>query len=230
MVFFEKSQPAPKSLAKGLSYNEEDVVERLCQDFKNKCYICEAKALTSINVEHLRPHEGNARLKYNWENLYFSCSHCNNTKAALERNTDFKNVGILDCTCKNDCVDKCISYRVTTLYDPMRVEIKNEGLPEFADDDRVENTIKLLDAVYNGYNTKTKMIEAMNLKKQIVKELVEFCMLIEKFRQSEGVCRSILKRKIFGALKNDSAFTAFKLWIVRDDQKLCGLLKSGNQN
>ena len=48
MVKIERSFPAPSSLEaeakkKSGSYEKSDVVERLKQDFHNKCYICELK-------------------------------------------------------------------------------------------------------------------------------------------------------------------------------------------
>jgi len=44
MVYLEKSQPAPESLAKEKikksgKYDGDDVLQRLYADFKNKCYV-----------------------------------------------------------------------------------------------------------------------------------------------------------------------------------------------
>ena len=85
MVFFEKSQPAPDCLAleeakANGDYKCADVLDRIKSDFKNKCYICEYKEPISINVEHFRPHKGAKNLKFDWNNLFWSCSHCNNIK------------------------------------------------------------------------------------------------------------------------------------------------------
>ena len=87
MVKVERSFPAPSSLAveavkKNGSYEKPDVVERLRQDFHNKCYICELKELQDPQVEHLMPHK-NGRYperKYDWNNLFWACGHCNNVK------------------------------------------------------------------------------------------------------------------------------------------------------
>jgi len=85
MIYFEKSEPAPKCLAEEKEKERGDykcgsVLERLKQDFKNKCYICEAARPQSINVEYLRPHRGDKELKFGWGNLFWSCAHCNNVK------------------------------------------------------------------------------------------------------------------------------------------------------
>lgn len=87
MVKIKRSFPAPQSLAiekkkvKG-SYREADVIERLAKDFNNKCYICELDKLQDPQVEHLRPHFGGKDIerKFDWNNLFWSCSHCNNVK------------------------------------------------------------------------------------------------------------------------------------------------------
>ncbi len=53
----ERSFPAPKSLAEEAKkaagrYDKEDVIERLREDFHNKCYICEMKELQEyVGVE-----------------------------------------------------------------------------------------------------------------------------------------------------------------------------------
>ncbi|MCP5046806.1 MAG: HNH endonuclease, partial [bacterium] len=67
------------------------VLERVKRDFKNKCYICEYKEPPSINIEHFLPHRGDKDLKFDWDNLFWSCAHCNNTKG-----DKFDN--ILNCT------------------------------------------------------------------------------------------------------------------------------------
>ncbi len=100
MVHFEKSQPAPTCLEteKGKAngdYKCENVLDRIKDDFMNKCYICEYKEPESINVEHFIPHEGDKDLKFDWNNLFWSCSHCNNTKL---NNYD----NILNCTIEAD--------------------------------------------------------------------------------------------------------------------------------
>ena len=87
MVKVERSFPAPESLAVEAAkangkYDKPDVIERLKKDFHNKCYICEMKDLQDPNVEHLLPHKNGKypERKYDWENLFWSCGHCNGVK------------------------------------------------------------------------------------------------------------------------------------------------------
>ena len=216
MVFFEKSQPAPVSLTSRTSYREEDVIERLESDFKNKCYICESKNPVSINVEHFIPHRGNEELKFEWNNLFYSCSHCNNTKEMLERNT-IKGA-ILNCTCEDDKVDERISYRVNS-FPELEVLIE-EVLPvDKTFEERVNNTITLLKAIYDGYNTPIKKREAANLRLCLMNEIIIFQKLLIKL-SSSNVDSEQIKEQIKKELSNESAFTAFKRWIVKDSSVL----------
>ena len=97
MVKCERIFPAPASLAKRKFYNEEDTVQALKKTFHNKCYICEVQNLQDGVPEHLVPHKGkNDDLKFDWENLFWSCSRCNSIKNC--RKYDGK---IIDC-CKVD--------------------------------------------------------------------------------------------------------------------------------
>ena len=103
MVKIERSFPAPASLeseAKKVSgsYEQPDVVSRLRKDFHDKCYICELKNLQDPQVEHLLPHKNGKypERKFDWNNLFWSCSHCNGIK-----NQKKYDDGIIDC-CKND--------------------------------------------------------------------------------------------------------------------------------
>ena len=63
MIYIEKSQPAPKCLETKKNKTNGDykcgnVLERIKNDFNNKCYICEYKEPETINIEHFRPHKG----------------------------------------------------------------------------------------------------------------------------------------------------------------------------
>lgn len=216
MVYFEKSQPAPASLAiekekSNGSYREQDVMKQLRADFHDKCYICESKGLTSINVEHFLPHKGNKELKFDWSNLFYSCSHCNNVKQSRDIFND-----ILNCTNKEDKVDEQIRYRM----DPFPKSIVQ--IDAVIRNTKVCNTVEFLKAVYNGSNTGIKEIESDNLRENLLNEIFQFqCLLIEYFdRNTTDEERTELISKIKKALSNHTAFTAFKRWIIRDNPDL----------
>lgn len=95
MVKIDRTPTAPASLAiekaKNGSYREHDVVNQLREDFHEKCYLCELRP-SDRHVEHLVAHHGNLDLKFDWNNLFHSCPHCNGVKnqPKYERN-------VLDC-------------------------------------------------------------------------------------------------------------------------------------
>ena len=66
--------------ARNGDYNQLEVNIALKEVFHGKCYICENKAVTSYQIEHLIPHKDNVDLKFDWNNLFWSCAHCNGVK------------------------------------------------------------------------------------------------------------------------------------------------------
>jgi uncharacterized protein (TIGR02646 family) len=213
MVYFEKSQPAPDCLelekikANG-NYKCDNVLERIKNDFKNKCYLCESKEPISINIEHFRPHEGNIDLKFDWNNLFWSCGHCNNTKLAGYQN-------ILNCIDASHDVENKLKYQ----FNPFPFET----VKIIALDDSTETlmTKDLLLAVYNG-TTKLKTIESANLRNKLLEEIMDFQRLLcEYFRDTNSQDdKDHFLRKIRGHIHRGSNFTAFKRWIIRENERL----------
>jgi DNA-binding phage protein len=213
MVFIEKSQPAPdclvaeKAKANG-DYKCENVLDRIKTDFKNKCYICEYKEPISINVEHFIPHLGNNVLKFEWNNLFWSCAHCNNIKLANYTN-------ILNCTKTNDFVGIKLKY----LFKPFPSEkVLIEALVNTPE---VNQTKQLLEAVYNG-TTKLKTIESANLRNKLLDEIKDFQhFLCEYFKDTNSEeDKEYFLIKIRGHINRGSNFTAFKRWIIIENETL----------
>jgi uncharacterized protein (TIGR02646 family) len=213
LVNLEKSQPSPacleieKEKANG-DYKCQDVILRIKDDFKNKCYICEYKEPETINIEHFKPHRGNKNLKFEWNNLFWSCSHCNNTKLANYEN-------ILNCVDENENVEDKLKY----IFKPFPFERVQIELLE--DSEKTEITKNLLLAVYNGI-TKLKTIESANLRNKLLDEIMVFQgLLCDYFRDTnsdEDLMYFLIK--IRGHLNKASNFTAFKRWIILDNEKL----------
>lgn len=213
MVFFEKSQPAPacleteKAKANG-DYKTGETLIRIKDDFKNKCYICEYKEPESINVEHFIPHEGDKTLKFDWNNLFWSCGHCNNIKS-----NDYKE--ILNCTDKTDNVDSVLKYNLKPFPFEMVDIIPMNSNP------KTINTRDLLLAIYNG-TTPLKKIESSNLRGKILDEIMCFQQLLVDYFKDTNTPEA--KRnylfKIQGHLNRASNFTAFKRWIVWENERL----------
>ena len=210
MINLEKSQPAPASLAAEKSrasgsYREPDVIERLHADFFGKCYICENAPLTSVNVEHFVPHREDRDRKFDWDNLFLACGHCNNTK---QTRSEFNS--ILKCTDWNDPIIASIRCD----FEPWPKE--RPRFVALVDDERTRNTANLLNDVFNG-NTPIKEIESNSLRDLLLEEMKEFQALLLAFfeRGTPETERARLREQIEQHLAPSSAFCAFKIWAIR---------------
>jgi len=215
MIYVKKSESAPACLEtekqkKNGNYKCGDVLTRIKSDFRNKCYLCEIKAPTSINVEHFQSHRGvNKDLMFDWFNLFYSCAHCNNVKLHLYDD-------ILNCTDINDRVDEWIYYEIIESFPK-----EFPKLTALHDDIRVHKTVELLEKIYNGH-TPLKKIEAGNLRQKILEEVNYFRYLLEEYQREDlgENYRADLKNEIKRCLSPYAPFTAFKKWIVRDNEML----------
>lgn len=189
------------------TYNLEVIVDVLKEVFFDKCYICEDNMSTSFNIEHFKPHKGNVDLKFSWDNLYYSCGHCNNIKLGKYDN-------ILDCMSKSDDVENAMQYKAST-FPKKKIEI----IPR-EDTEKVKNTAELLECVYNGTTTQKKL-ESEKLRRKIQEELIKFQdALIEYYYNSpDSEDKEFSRAKIRKLLHKKSAFTAFKKWIILESEE-----------
>lgn len=212
MIYFEKTQPAPVCLATEKvkvsgTYNCGTVLKTLRTDFKNKCYICEYKDIPSINIEHFIPHEGDINKKFDWNNLFYACSHCNNIKLARYKN-------IINCCDPTSQISERLNY----IFDPFPHEsVIIEPLDSNAD---TIETAKLLGEVYEG-TTKMKILESSNIRAKILDEVIEFQTLLRDYIKADDnqMLKDQLLPKIVGHLMKSSNFTAIKR---------CKILKNPN--
>lgn len=213
MLFFKKSMPHPECLtieknkANG-DYKCGDVLERLKNDFKNKCYLCECKEPKSINVEHFKPHKGNKELKFSWSNLFWSCAHCNNIKSDKYDN-------ILNCIDKDENIENKLKY-ILNPFPFEQVEIE-----QIDNSKKTEHTKKLLLEIYNG-TTPLKIIESANLRNSLLEEIKSFQdNLMDYFKDTnDDDAKEFLLIKIKGHLNSASNFTSFKRCIIRGNKTL----------
>lgn len=212
MINIKKSQPEPSSLSKERaktngSYSTPEILEQLKADFHNKCYICEFTPL-SINVEHFVSHKGDTTLKFSWDNLFWSCSHCNNIKLGLYDN-------ILNCTDKEDDVENAIKLVMTNPLPFTEVEV----IPQ-RDEEKVHNTVELLKKVYNG-NTHMKVIESHTLRQFLASELLKFINNLSFLLTAKTKDMKLFyQMQIQEQLDDSSPFVSFKRWILKDEPHL----------
>lgn len=216
MIYFPKSQPAPASLPKE-GYRCAEVLDRLQADFHDKCYLCEQKNPTNINVEHFIPHRGNEAIKLSWDNLFWVCGHCNNTKEQIEKGADSVQ-RFLDCSQEKQDVLNWIKYCFTPIA-KASVNLENK-CTDVTFHNFTENTIKLLNAIYNG-TTPLKTKESENLKRSLRTEIDAFYKVInEYYDDPQEMDKPFLLRNIKTRLSKKSAFTAFKRWIILENSIL----------
>ena len=188
---------------KGSTYNIEEVNVALNEVFHGKCYICENKDITSCQIEHFVPHRGNVELKYDWNNLFWSCAHCNNIKSD-------KYEPILDCT-KED-VDELIAFRKTGYFG---TDEKLEFVP-LCESEEVHNTIRLLQDAYYG-TTPQKKVEAKVIRKRLREELHKFKDYVREYQETEGEDKTDLLLLVKMEMKANKPFAAFKRWLIKDN-------------
>lgn len=216
----EKAKIARKVLEKAkekdTGYNKPEVNEALAEMFRGKCYICESKEITSYQIEHLTAHKENLELKYDWNNLFWSCAHCNNIK-----NARFE--PILDCSLVD--IDQKIAFRKNGYFGT------DEKLEFDALEDTLEikNTVSLLQEAYYG-STPQKKLEATNIRKKLRRDLSNFKNKIRDYNEAETYEKEDILCSIKKDISPSAPFTAFKRWILRDNKEkytelfeLCGL-------
>lgn len=194
-----------KAKAGGRNVNTPEVVRALNTLFHGKCYICEDKTSTTYEVEHFAPHGGKRELKYAWDNLFWSCGHCNNTKGP-------RYWPLLDCT-KED-VDEEISF-VKEGYFGTEERLVFTPLDER---EQTENTVKLLRDVYYG-TTPQKKLEANILRKKVREELTRFISYVRNYYDEQNPSlKEDLESLLRMELSAGSPFAAFKRWMIKGNK------------
>ncbi|MCL1981537.1 MAG: HNH endonuclease [Clostridiales bacterium] len=202
MVKINKSQlPDGVKITSEKSYQSDPVFSLIKSDCNNKCYICEEKEPSGLNVEHRVAHQGNKALKYDWNNLLLSCYHCNHAKGSKFNN-------ILDCT----VVDPEEFLEVLMMpYPNEYVSVRT-----LRDTDEAKETAQLLDIVYNGEKTAILNAECENLRNRVMKELVSFQQkLIEYFEENDSEIKQGFWRLIVKMIARNSNFASLKRIVIR---------------
>ena len=199
MIQLQKTTTAPASLATKNKYDGEDVKALLAKDHYDKCYICERQLTTDFQVEHLHSQEHYPDEKYNWENLFFVCSYCNGKKSA---NFD----GIVNPT--KEAIEEKI------------VQTLNYDKADFATDDSseaIQQTIVLLNRIFNGKNSIRKKIKEENFFKEFLSKMNNFEKAVNDYLSAPT---SETKEVIRELLSIEQEFLGFKYWIIKNNPTL----------
>lgn len=218
MVFFSKRTTPPPSLANQKSCTDPDIIQALAEDFKNKCYICGDKYPTALNVEHFEEHGNDPKKIYDWNNLFYACEHCNHVK-----NDTFRkgNSNLLNCTDVNQKVDLWIMYQFH-IDSKLKATVKFIPNPWHFNptyNTQRDNTIKLLDNVFNGTNGTVRKQESANLTEKLQDEVLRFEDKLLKYKQAkQPLVRDKLRMELMKMAASDAPFAAFKRWIIRREK------------
>lgn len=206
MVKIERTPTPPASLAieckkVHVSYASEDVISQLKKDFHSKCYLCELKDLTDIEVEHLLPHY-NRKIKervFDWNNLFYACPHCNSIKN--DRIYDEK---IIDC-CKVD---------PESLLDHIYQEGKVNVRPHDPDtqDEKVLMTADLLENCFEKSNTGIRIFQCQERVNRLAETMNALYKTLEALKKPTS--KQYL-RALKGMLSREYKFSGFTRYYVR---------------
>lgn len=198
MIQLKRSQPAPSSLADRTKYNKLDVLERLEKDCHNKCYLCEELAPKDIQIEHHQPHKNNLDLKFDWNNLFLACYHCNNVKGIRSP--------LLNPCEPADQVEKVLKYSYQVFPNQPVIKVSTSDANE-----KASLTAALLNDIHNG-TTNQKQWGARNLCKAIrnqITHLIGKVQLYQSFHHRSDEA-NYAKAELVRDLSRTSAFTAVK--------------------
>jgi len=204
MVNLDRNEPAPICLQAKIDYKCGDVLEKLEKVFFGKCYICETD-LFSKNVEHFCAHKGNTSLKFDWNNIFLACNHCNNIKLSTD---------ILNCTNpKHDVEDRIVYNSISYIEQPIEIKANIN----FKKDKLTKNTVILLNKVFNGH-TKIKSRDANTLKEYFIEEMLQFQKLMLDYNKERNNKYKLaaIEENIKAELHKGSKLTAFKRQIIKN--------------
>ena len=119
-------------------------------------------------------------------------------------------------------VEHLIAFRKTGYFG---TDEKLEFVPVKDDNVAIRNTILLLNDAYYG-TTPQKKMEARIIRKTLRKDLSKFKEYVREYQEAENEeekedIAMLLKRE----LKDSSAFTAFKRWLIWDNEEKYGELE-----
>lgn len=207
MVKIERTPTPPASLARERekangSYTSEDVVSQLKQDFHSKCYLCELKDLTDIQVEHLLPHFGRSIKErvFDWNNLFYSCPHCNSIK-----NNRIYDGKILDC-CKVDP-----ELLLDHIYQDGKVHVRAHD--PSTKDESILLTADLLEKCFEKNNSGIRIIQCQERVNRLAETMNTLYKTLEALKKKPESKRYL--HALQGMISREYKFAGFTRFYVR---------------
>ena len=134
--------------------------------------------------------------KFDWDNLFWSCGHCNQVKNCTKYDD-----GIIDC-----CKDDPEQFLAITLSDST---VSAKALDE--NNDVAVRTANLIEDVFNLTNTGLRTDVCEKRIKALQKEMNKLYRALEEYRENPGCYTN----RIRVLTRRQSAFAGFKRYYVR---------------
>lgn len=204
MVKIEKNPTIPLSLSTEngrtpTSYREKDVILQLKEDFHGKCYLCNMGDLTDINVEHLRPHRNDVSLKFDWNNLFYACPHCNSVKNKSAY----------------DEIINCCQENPETLLAFLIQEDNSVSVTPSTGRVDVSATADLINDIFSNKNTGCRTIATEVRVRKLLEEMNLLYRILDEYHK--GIKKVRNKKILDELLHRKSSFAAFKRSYVREN-------------
>ena len=203
MIRIYKHLTEPVSLAAHQSYISEDVVRRLRTDQHGKCYLCERFTVTDFQVEHHKSKANHSDLTYCWDNLFLSCSYCNNKKSDLFDN-------MVNPTGNN--VEEHIEQRLD--FNISKAVFRYMG--EDARSGEYEETIFFLERIFND-TKKLRTEREQQFYNYVLRGVNSFQKLVVDWLLAPT---AELEDAITSSLGIDKELLGFKYWIIKSNAQL----------
>lgn len=210
-----RSNVAPASLADKKSWRGEDVIISLHKSFHGKCYLCESKDLTCINIEHFEAHQNNETKKYDWNNLFYVCGRCNNIKGHRFNN-------LINCTNQNTDVLRLIRHLPPPSPCASIVTIEATN-----DDPKTIETETLLKDIFMGDSTPNKSVAGNELRKRIFRRYVVLFGLMNTYSDdySSKKDKEDALEQMKTLMSKEQEYSAFLRWPILVSPVLLELLE-----
>lgn len=202
---FNVARPAthPKC-TQATGYNTKKIVQELEHMFHGKCYLCEQSNLADPEIEHFHPHENDVTLKYDWFNLYYACSRCNNIKGS-------KHINLLDCCDPETDVFQLIRIVLPTIpCDDVSIQSQDPY------NHKANNTANLLSKCFNDQTTGLRGITRSALMENLQEEyyylLTQVGIAISRRSAPQEISKALSRIQVM--LLDSYPFSAIWKWYV----------------
>ena len=196
-----KKSGEPAELAQN-GYTCDAVKQALIVDGDQKCFICERRRDTDLQVEHLQSRTNHIELENDWNNLYIACDYCNKRKSSYHD----------DMLHPNQCdVEELIDHRVDLIGEVALFSSAQTTVD-------VQSTIRLLSKVYNGARTSGKPRHVLEqlFWDGFKKEYVYFLKLVNAYLAGEPDSETALRE----LLDVKEEYLAFKYHVIKTNPVL----------